>query len=131
MGGARGDAPLIAPAFIDLKVGEGGFIGRIHLKRPDAALIASLPRLAKLERPAYVIWGLYVHPLRRGKGWASSLLVSAQRFAKAMRHDLYLWVHPYGPMPDKTKRQLQNLYRRFGFEHVATTDESWYFWPHR
>jgi ribosomal protein S18 acetylase RimI-like enzyme len=121
----------VAPDFIDLKVGDGGFIGRIHLKHPDAGLIESLPRLGKLERPAYVIWGLHVHPLRRGKGWAGSLLVNAQRVAKLLHHDLYLWVNPYGNLPNKTKRQLQNLYRRFGFEHVATTDESWYFWAHK
>lgn len=121
----------MAPDFIDLKVGEGGFIGRIHLRRPTAWMKRSLPQLKALPRPAYVIWGLHVHPLRRGRGWAGALLVNAQKFARLTRNDLYLWVRPYGNLPDKTKSQLQTLYRRFGFERVATTDESWYFWSHK
>lgn len=122
---------MTGPDFIDMKIGQGGFLGRIHLRHPTPWMKKSLPKLRELERPAYVIWGLHVHPLRRGQGWAGALLVNAQRIARLLHHDLYLWVRPYGNLPDKTKAQLQSLYRRFGFERVATTDESWYFWQGR
>jgi GNAT superfamily N-acetyltransferase len=109
-------------------LGAGGFRGYILIQKPDMDNIKSLPKLAQLTRPAYVVAGLEVHPLRRGKGWAGSLLTAAKKYCRAMDHDLYLWVKPYGNLPDKTKRQLQTLYRRHGFVRVTKTDESWYFW---
>lgn len=119
--------PLV-PDHAQFFIGKGGFRGYIYVEKPSPENIKSLPKLATLTRPAFVISGLEVHPLRRGKGWAGALLTTAQKYARALDHDLYLWVQPFGNLPDKTKRQLQNLYRRYGFQHVAKTDESWYYW---
>lgn len=78
--------------------------------------------------PAWVIYGLYVHPLRRNKGWGSMLMEMAQEYATVQGHDLFLYVIPYGNTRAKTKRQLQHFYRAFGFVHIPSKDESWYYW---
>lgn len=124
---------LAVPDEVRFTVGKGGFQGNLWLTKPTAELVTSLPDLANLQRPAYVVHGLLVHPLRRGKGWARILVETAQHYARAVDHDLYLWVEPYtastGSKPTVTKRQLQAFYRRLGFSLIARTDDSWYHWP--
>lgn len=121
-----------APFFARLKVGHGGFVGWLTIESPKADWVPSLPALAHLARPAWVVSGLYVHPKRRGKGWAHQLVEIAQSFARVQAHDLYLWAQPFGGQPDRTKRQLQRFYRKHGFNRVGqdAAKDAWYFWAY-
>lgn len=120
------------PFHAKLRVGHGGFVGWITIESPRTEWFQTQPALAHLKRPAWVVSGLVVHPKRRGKGWAHQLIVMAQDFARSQGHDLYLWAQPFGSQPDRTKRQLQRLYRGHGFVKAGqdAASDTWYFWSH-
>ena len=58
---------------------------------------------------------LYVHPLRRGRGWANELLSTAKEFAYDNNWNLFLRAVPYGKDPCEVE-QLIALYKRHGFK---------------
>jgi GNAT superfamily N-acetyltransferase len=98
-------------------VGNGGFKGQVLLCHPTEAICSFVrPRQGvKLIEVA----DLYVHPLRRGSGWARELMSAALEYVDIKCLDVALRVAPHGsrsatPTPDALKR----FYASFGFKPV-------------
>lgn len=104
-------------------VGSGGFIGEVTLLTVDETNY-DLHLTRRKSVPLLELTDLYVHPLRRGRGWAQELLTTAVEWADAHQTDLVLRTAAYGPHKDRNKRpvprmtkeELQVFYARFGFK---------------
>jgi GNAT superfamily N-acetyltransferase len=105
-------------------VGAGGFKGYVVLSDPSELMEDLLAprrghRLVELT-------SLYVHPLRRGRGWATELLSTATAWADTKGYDCCLWVHPFGPratragvaVPCANGEALRQFYASHGFRRV-------------
>lgn len=101
-------------------VGEGGFIGEASLAE------LSLDEYRQHSRRGRFICELtdvYVHPLRRGQGWARIAVEAALAHADTMEWDVFLRVVAYGDKADKRGRPTTRLdtaaltafYTRCGF----------------
>lgn len=81
-----------------------------------------LPR--RKSTPLLELTDMYVHPLRRGRGWAQELLNTAVTWADTHQTDLILRAAAYGPQKDRNKRPMPRLnkaelrvfYARFRFK---------------
>lgn len=86
-------------------IGSGGFIGEVSII--DGTLT-----------------DLYVHPLRRGKGWGHKLMRKAVKWADKGGLRLKLRVHPFGKQTVRSARKIApregliNLYKQYGFRRV-------------
>lgn len=96
-------------------VGEGGFIG-------EASLIEMDPMEVTLHRRKgrfiCELTDVYVHPLRRGQGWARIVVQAAIEHADAQGWDIFLRVVAYGKKTGKQKLSTEELtafYGRCGF----------------
>lgn len=98
-------------------VGEGGFIGEaslIELEEPEVRL--------HMRQGRYLceLTDVYVHPLRRGQGWARTVVQAALAHADAQGWDVFLRVVAYGKKAARGKRKLATegltaFYGRCGF----------------
>ena len=101
-------------------VGTGGFVGEASLAKLDANELTH-------RRDGIFMVGLtdvYVHPLRRRRGWGRKVLKLAVRWADSRRCDVYTYIQPYGPTHLKDGREvsapdpetLRKLYNEYGFK---------------
>lgn len=104
-------------------IGAGGFIGEVTLR---AITSANVVNKVKKERDLMFLTNLFVHPLRRGRGWAQALLQTATTYADRSGVDLWLYARPYGCTRTKAGRvhrlaedELRRLYRRHGFRDIV------------
>jgi ribosomal protein S18 acetylase RimI-like enzyme len=112
---------------VEFTRGRGGIKGTLHLANTKE-YVDILAHFARLKKPAFVVCGLKVHPLARGRGWGRELVTQAMHYAKSHRTDLYLWVEPYEDKP-LSKSQLQRFYRKLGFRRLRLrAAQSWYVW---
>lgn len=89
-------------------VGAGGFLGEASVVEVPA-LNADMYRTARPAVRLLELTDVYVHPLRRGRGWATRLLQSAVDWADGAGVDLVLRACPYGPLADRGGRALTRL----------------------
>jgi GNAT superfamily N-acetyltransferase len=89
-------------------IGAGGFTGSVILEAVEDADLALTPRCALLTE-------LYVHPLRRGQGWAATLMQTAFKYADSNGLDLVTYASPFG-VRGMSKKKLQEFYLRMGFQ---------------
>lgn len=99
-------------------LGEGGFLGEVTLQRLSVADSYVLQDGV----PCYELTNLYVHPKRRGKGWATQLMETALEFSKKRGADVFLRVVPYGCAPADSTRLIK-FYRSYGFKQVRRGDK--------
>lgn len=95
-------------------LGSGGFIGEVTLQ----TVPAERPDLELRKGSTLALTKLYVHPLRRGKGWATTLINHATAHADASLLTLVLWTAPYGTR-GRTKVELATIYGKHGFEFIG------------
>lgn len=105
------------------RIGSGGFIGNVTLQPVEWPNV-----LAKVQRrrPLMFLTYLFVHPLRRGLGWADELMRAATTFADRKGIDLWLYARPYGLRRTKdgrrvsyaTEEALVAFYRKHGFRPI-------------
>lgn len=92
-------------------IGNGGFIGEVSL----FVLAESDHYIKGRSQRHYVeLSNLYVHPKRRGRGWARELLTVAIQYAREREWIIFIRAIPYG----KDHGELDELlatYRRYGF----------------
>lgn len=103
-------------------VGAGGFIGSVSvvpITRTDVI------EAVKKRKPLMFLTYLFIHPLRRGRGWSHTLLEAATGFADAQGIDLWLYARPYGLAVTKRGRihkasesALVRLYQQHGFRLI-------------
>lgn len=101
------------------KLGVGGFIGEASVVEPSEDLEA----FKRKRRRLLELTDVYVHPLRRGLGWAAALVRSAVQWVNSRGIDLVLRAQPYGPTADRNKRKFSKMqeahliefYAGFGF----------------
>lgn len=92
-------------------IGAGGFIGEVYLCEPPPEAGPDLRR-----RPMLFMTDLWVHPLRRGRGWASELLHAATTWADSRRIDLWTYVLRFDDRPSAMSvGRLKALYEGRGF----------------
>lgn len=104
------------------RIGEGGFIGDIGLREPNADEL----RAAGPSRLVVGVAYLHVHPLRRGLGWADLLLKEAAAWADRSGATLVLYIASFGSSPTP-EAVLRRLYERHGFRALPRRrDESLY-----
>jgi GNAT superfamily N-acetyltransferase len=96
-------------------VGNGGFKGQILLCHPTDAICSFVQ--PRQDVPLIEVADLYVHPLRRGAGWASELMRAAIEYVDSRRMDVALRVAPHGPKKP-TPDALKRFYASFGFRPV-------------
>lgn len=93
-------------------VGAGGFIGEVslfHLSEYDLYV-------CKRYKYTFVeLSNLHVHPLRRGRGWADTLMHAAIAHAEENAWGLFLRCVPYNK-PLLTADELIAFYKRYGFK---------------
>lgn len=104
-------------------VGAGGFIGEVTVRPvtdPDVLRAVQRPGV-----PLLFLTELFVHPMRRGRGWSHALLQAAIQHAAAEGADLWLYASPYGSkraghrsVHRPTTEELEALYSRHGFRPV-------------
>jgi len=100
-------------------IGKGGFIGEVSLfELAEADMYVK----GRSKRTYVELSNLYVHPLRRGRGWARELLKVAIAHARQNNHVVFLRAVPYGTAPH-TLGDLLALYARYGFKHRAGADD--------
>lgn len=104
-------------------VGAGGFIGEVSFyPAPEEAL-----HLKRRGRPLWFLNDLYVHPLRRGRGWSNRLMCAALAHADDHKADVWLYAKPYGPRRTKDGRpvgrmeqeKLALFYTEWGFDLLS------------
>lgn len=99
-------------------VGKGGFIGEASLVHMDELEVRIHQRKGRF---ICELTDVYVHPMRRGKGWARSVVQAAIEHADAEGWDVFLRVVSYGTKSAKGGRrklapeELMAFYGRFGF----------------
>lgn len=96
-------------------VGEGGFIGEASLIEMDPAEVRLHRRKGRF---ICELTDVYVHPLRRGQGWARSVVQAALEHADAQGWDVFLRVVAYGKPVGKRRLstdELLGFYSRCGF----------------
>ncbi len=98
------------------RIGSGGFVGSVTVMPiPDGCEATGRRR----GRPMMFLTYLFVHPLRRGRGWAEELLRAATEWADRVGVDLWLYVRAYGhPRGRATASQLREFYGSHGFRPV-------------
>lgn len=98
-------------------VGRGEFIGSVSLLEAPSDV-----RL-RLGRAAYklgFVSDLEVHPERRQRGWANTLMDCLVKHADVGRVDLWTYIAPFGPAAGRlTRGELLLYYTRWGFKPVA------------
>jgi GNAT superfamily N-acetyltransferase len=98
------------------RIGSGGFIGSVSvIPVPSAEVLGAV----KKRRPLMFLTYLFVHPLRRGRGWGGELVAAATAWADAEGIDLWLYARPYGHARGRrTVEQLVAFYRAHGFRPI-------------
>lgn len=92
-------------------IGHSGFIGEVSLFE----LAESDMYIRHTSKRTYVeLSNLHIHPLRRGQGWADSLMVAALRYARQRGWVVFIRAIPYNK-PRMTTDDLIAFYRRYGF----------------
>lgn len=66
-------------------IGSGGFVGWVWLAEPSG-FVADACKRADVE-----VVDFFVHPLRRGQGWANQLMSKATRWADKQGATVALW----------------------------------------
>ncbi len=99
-------------------MGAGGFIGEVSLFK----LSAQDEHIAQRFPDTVELSDLYVHPLRRGKGWARILLRSAIAHAAINEWNVFIRVIPYGKEPIISLEDLIAFYKQHGFKHINRRD---------
>jgi GNAT superfamily N-acetyltransferase len=102
-------------------VGKGGFLGEVSLYTLAEDTAAYIPRkgVTCLE-----LTDLFVHPQRRGRGWATELLTTATKYADDTATDLFLRVVSYGKVSGASVEALTALYAAHGFKPFRRYDPS-------
>lgn len=90
--------------------------GSVLLAACDAA---TLQAHSRPDTELLFLTELWVPPNGRGRGYAHALLSAATEWATKEHVDLWLYCAPHGPEPRLTEKQLQALYRSYGFRRVA------------
>lgn len=93
-------------------IGKGGFIGEVSLQQLSEW---DLYVRGRDQRAYCELTNLYVHPLRRGQGWARILMETALQHAQARDWPVFLRCVPYGIEPSDLQR-LMAFYRSYGFK---------------
>ncbi len=98
-------------------MGEGGFIGEASLIRLDADEFRHHGRRGRFMCE---LTDVFVHPLRRGNGWARQLVETALAHADEQEWDVFLRVVAYGDTDNPRWRRLKTdeltaFYAKFGF----------------
>jgi GNAT superfamily N-acetyltransferase len=104
-------------------IGAGGFVGEASIQVPEENDL-ELRRLQRKAYPLAELTDVYVHPLRRGRGWAKTLAAWAVTYAQYHRLDLVLRVLPYGTrklcngttVQLMSQAELTAFYASFGFK---------------
>jgi GNAT superfamily N-acetyltransferase len=99
--------------------GSGGFLGEVSLVEPDEWDAKTYARkgVELLE-----MTDVYVHPLRRGRGWARELVQTAILHADKEGLDLFLRTIAYGKTQHRRRwgalstEELAAFYAKFGFK---------------
>lgn len=95
-------------------VGEGGFIGEVSLYELSEQDVHVRGR----DKRHYVeLTNLHIHPLRRGRGWADSLITAALRYARRNGYCVFLRCVPYNK-PRVKVAGLISLYGKYGFKSL-------------
>jgi ribosomal protein S18 acetylase RimI-like enzyme len=107
-------------------IGDGGFCGYIQTGEADKDVWHNWE--SYLGTPLVQVDILYVHPLRRGQGWADELMQKAIRYFDSKGIPMCLRAYPYElsrpyrrNRSRSTMRKLAAFYRQYGFERVYTT----------
>lgn len=101
------------------QVGTGGFMSHITIALPSGPVL-EVARKVDLE-----IVELYVHPLRRGQGWASLLMHKACTYSTRQGATMGLRAQPEGygcPRDALAYGALKQFYGGFGFRTVVIKD---------
>jgi GNAT superfamily N-acetyltransferase len=98
-------------------VGEGGFIGEASLIELS---VDEHRRYSRRGRFICELTDVYVHPLRRGRGWARVVVEAALDYADAEGWDVFLRVVTYGKDSQRGPHRLDvesliAFYGRLGF----------------
>lgn len=104
-------------------LGNDNFFSFIRLARPKGVVLEVVPMSKK--RPLVEVIDFFVHPERRGRGWANRLMNSACEWADKQGAALVLRACVEGRAPNTkrmTYRQLKKFYNRFGFRTVPVRD---------
>ena len=96
-------------------MGAGGFMGEVRL---DPIVDPVVLRKVQRGRPLLFLTELYVHPLRRQKGWANELIRTCTAYADTAGIDLWLYAYPFGNGERMTVKQLVTLYGTHGFRPI-------------
>lgn len=92
-------------------MGAGGFIGEVSLFELSSEDLY----IKHGSKRAYVeLSNLHIHPLRRGQGWADSLMTAALCHARNEEWHIFLRAIPYNN-PTLTADELIAFYSRYGF----------------
>lgn len=106
--------PKYYPRLACWQIGEGGFVGYITVSVPTGPVLDVVKATPLLE-----VTDLYVHPLRRGQGWAGQLMQHATDYADRKGATLALYVSSKGyTTPGRPYEALKAFYRGFGFRTV-------------
>jgi len=108
-------------------IGAGGFCGYLELVTP-----ASTPRFTLPVPPETALLSVvYVHPLRRGKGWGDALMARALGYCDRYGVAVASWASPI-PEPARTRdgKRLHRLefdrlmawYESYGFRAVGNSN---------
>lgn len=93
-------------------IGEGGFIGEVSLYE----LAESDTYIKGRSTQKFVeLTNLHIHPLRRGRGWADSLITAALRYARRNGWCVFLRAIPYNK-PRVRIEGLIEMYGKYGFK---------------
>lgn len=107
-----------APTIARWTIGAGGFIGEITLKELSES---DYYIRGRSKRKFVELTDLHIHPLRRRRGWADSLITTALRYAKRRNWCVFLRCVPYNK-PRVRVAGLIALYSKYGFKSLKNDE---------